>query len=47
MKQRMIQDILVTVRANGQPTTGDLYFALIFRTESELRAICRELHLPV
>jgi hypothetical protein len=41
----MIGKILETVKANGVPTTGDMFLALAFRTESELRGICRELHI--
>ncbi|NIV93339.1 hypothetical protein GWN42_11205 [candidate division KSB1 bacterium] len=43
--REMIQAILITVKANGVPITGDLYFSLIFRTDAELRAICHELHI--
>ena len=42
---QMRHEILLVVKANGYPTTGDLFFSLAFRTESELRAICRALHI--
>lgn len=39
--------IMTAVKANGLLVTGDLFFALVFRTEQELKGICRELHLSV
>ena len=42
-KNRMIQEILLQCRANNTPTTGDLFFSLAFRTDSELKKICSEL----
>ena len=42
-KSAMIQEIILACKANNCPTTGDMFFALAFRTESELRKICDEL----
>jgi hypothetical protein len=44
-KERMIQDIINVVKANQLPTTGDLFFGLVFRSETELKKICQELHI--
>ena len=44
-KNQMIQEILICCKANNVPTTGDLFFSLAFRTESELRSICQQLHI--
>ena len=46
-KKIMIELILQTVAANQLPVTGELFFTLAFRTESELVAICHELHIIV
>lgn len=42
-KERMITDILQACAAGGCFISGELFFSLAFRTDSELRAICREL----
>lgn len=39
-KDRMIQEIIIHLKANGQRVDGDIFFALAFRTDSELRQIC-------
>lgn len=44
-KNQMIDEILIQCRANNVPTTGDLFFSLAFRSESELKVICQELHI--
>jgi len=44
-KKVMRQEIMNVIRANGVPITGDLWFSLIFRTHSELKKICNELHI--
>ena len=44
-KEQMVAEILIVMKANGVTTTGDMFFALAFRTDSELRKICRELHI--
>jgi len=46
-KQEMINEILLQCKANNVPTTGDLFLGLAFRSESELRAVCSELHIKV
>jgi hypothetical protein len=45
--EQMRAAIYATVKANGVPVTGDMFFALIFRTDSELRKICGELCINV
>jgi hypothetical protein len=42
-KQAIRHDIMNVVKANGIEVTGDFWFALIFRTESELKKIAKEL----
>lgn len=42
-KKEMIEAILLNVKANGAPITGELFFSLAFRSESELKKICSEL----
>lgn len=44
-KQALRQNIMNAVKANGIEVTGDTWFALVFRTEAELKAIARELHI--
>ena len=44
-KEQMIKEILICCKANNVPTTGDLFFGLIFRTESELKNMCNELNI--
>jgi len=44
-KDAMIQEILMAAVANGVHTTGDMFFALAFRTEKELARICCDLHI--
>ena len=44
-KQALRHDIMLVVKANGLEVTGDFWFMLIFRTESELKKIARELHI--
>jgi hypothetical protein len=44
-KQALRHDIMNVVKANGFEVTGDFWFMLIFRTESELKKIAQELHV--
>lgn len=44
-KQALRHDIMNVIKANGLEVTGDFWFMLIFRTESELKKIARELHI--
>ena len=44
-KQVLRHEILLVMKANGLEVTGDFWFMLIFRTESELKKIARELHI--
>lgn len=46
-KAKMIQEILIAYKAGGGYADGDVFFALAFRSDSELKAICRELHIKV
>jgi len=34
---------MMVMQANNVPVTGEVWFALVFRTESELKKILREL----
>lgn len=44
---QMRHEIMLCVKANGHEVDGEFWFMLIFRTEAELEAICRELHIKV
>jgi len=44
-KQALRHSIMTVMQANNVPVTGDFWFALVFRTESELKQIARELHI--
>lgn len=44
-RETMITEIVHAMKANGMFVSGDLYLSLVFRTEVELRGICRELHI--
>lgn len=44
-KENLITEILTRCKASNVPTTGDLFFGLIFRTETELKKICHELNI--
>lgn len=46
-KRELIQQILQVVKANNVPISADLLFMLAYRTESELREICHDLHIQV
>lgn len=46
-KQAIRLDIMTALQANNVPVTGDLWFALVFRTESELKQLAGELHIKV
>lgn len=46
-KSQMIDEILIQCKANNVPTTGDLFFGLAFRTESELKKMCTELNINI
>ena len=46
-KQALRQSIMIVMQANNVPVTGDFWFALVFRTESELKKIALELHIKV
>ena len=39
--------IMGCVKANNLPVTGDFWLMLVFRTESQLRQIAREIGIPV
>ena len=42
-KETLRHEIMTIIQAHGLDVTGDFWFALIFRTEAELKKICREL----
>jgi len=44
-KQALRHNIMNVIKANGLEVTGDFWFMLIFRTESELKTIAKELHM--
>jgi hypothetical protein len=44
-KQALRHEIMGVIQANAVEVTGDFWFMLIFRTESELKKIAKELHL--
>lgn len=45
-KSKLINEILQVCKASDKcPTTGDLFFALAFRTEKELRDMAHELNI--
>lgn len=46
-KQALRQNIMNVVKANNVPVTGDFWFSLVFRTETELKQIARKLHINV
>lgn len=46
-KEQLIAEIMLACKANNVPNDGDIFLALTFRTESELRQIARELHIRV
>ena len=37
--------IMLNVKANGLPVTGELWFALILMTEAQLRQVCHEMNI--
>jgi len=43
-KQALRHEIMGVVKANNIEITGDFWFSLVFRTESELKKIAKELH---
>jgi hypothetical protein len=46
-KQALRHEIMTVIRANNFEVTGDFWFMLVFRTESELKEIARGLHTRV
>lgn len=47
MKKNLIDAILLCMSANGLYISGDLFFMLAFRSESELKGIAQELHINI
>jgi len=39
--------IMLNVKANGIPITGEFWITLAFRTTAELRAICADMNIAV
>lgn len=46
-KAEMISEILLACKTNNVLDIEVVFFTLAFRTESELRQICRELYINV
>lgn len=46
-KKILINRILQTISAGGGYISGELFFTLAFRTEKELKKICRELNIVI
>lgn len=46
-RKAMITDITDCIKAGGHDVYGDTLLALAFRTETELKHICRELNIKV
>ena len=46
-KQALRHDIMLALKANNVQVTGDFWFALVFRTEAELKKIAGDLHIKV
>lgn len=45
MEEILRQEIMLNLKANGLPVTGEFWLMLTFRTESELREIASEMKL--
>lgn len=43
--EHMRKEIMITVKANGLPVTGDFWLMLACRTEDELRQICQDMNI--
>jgi len=46
-KSSLIQEILQVCVANGIRADGNLFFSLAFMSESNLKKICRDLHIEI
>lgn len=46
-EENLRHSIMECVKANNLPVTGDFWFMLVFRTESQLRQIAFELGIQV
>ena len=44
-KQALRHDIMNVIKANNYEVTGDFWFMLVFRTESELKEIAQDFHI--
>ena len=44
--EQMRHAIMLTVKANGLSVDGEFWLMLAFRTDSELRSICHDIHIP-
>jgi len=43
--EEMRREIMLNVKANNIPVTGDFWLFLVFRTDSQLRTICNEMNI--
>jgi hypothetical protein len=46
-KDQIRQEILITIKANNIYISGDVYFALVFRTKQELIKIAQEMNIKI
>ena len=46
-KEQLRQEIMLTVKANELPITGEFWLMLVFRTDKELRKIAQELNISI
>jgi hypothetical protein len=46
-EERLRHEIMTNVKANGIEVTGDFWLMLVFRTEAQLREICREMKIRI
>ncbi len=44
-KEAMIHEIINNCKANDVYVSGDMFFSLAFKSESELHTICNELNI--
>ena len=44
-KKEMITAIIQTLSSSGTYISGEIFFGLAFRTESELRQMCKEMYI--
>lgn len=45
--EQLRQEIMINVRANNLPVTGDFWLMLVYRTDAELRNIASEMNIGI